>query len=363
MRKNIATKIVVITTALILTMTGCGSGAGNYASSPAESDPAGSASYSESSYKSVAAESDIDSGDEYTAEDREYTAGQEEGTESGSALRQAQKGEKIVYSADITIETLGYDNAKKSISEKITGAGGFVESENESDSNSKWYDNDSGASNRSLYITARVPSEKFDEFTKSLEGDGKITSRSVSAQNITQTYSDTEAVKKALEIEQSRLLSMMDKAETIEDMIAIEKRLSEVEQELNYYKTSLSGMDRDVEFSTVYIRLQEVRKYSPVVKEVPFITRLGEAFSDAVENFVIFIEELILFLVRNILFIILMGVIVAIVLSADKKRKRKLIDAATAVSIPKEVLGTDNPEKEESQGVAEKSTQVTTKDI
>lgn len=348
MKNSLITKFAVVITALALTATGCGSGTDNYASAPTESVSSGSASYSENSYKSVAAESAADSGDGYIAEDKEYTSGQEEGTESGSALRQAQEGEKIVYSADITIETLGYDNAKKSIEEKITGVGGFVESENESDSNSRWYDDDGGSSNRSLYITARVPSEKFDEFTKSLEGDGKVTSRSVNAQNITQTYSDTEAVKKALEIEQSRLLAMMDKAETIEDMIAIEKRLSEVERELNYYKTSLSGMDRDVKFSTVYIRLQEVRKYSPVVKEVPFITRLGEALSDAVENFVIFLEELTLFLARNILFIILIGIIAAIIVNADKRKKKKIIDAAVKVNIPKETSETANTEGEKS---------------
>lgn len=40
------------------------------------------------------------------------------------------------------------------------------------------------------------------------------------------TYATREASKKALEIEQSRLLEMMDKAESVEDMIRVEERLT-----------------------------------------------------------------------------------------------------------------------------------------
>ena len=122
---------------------------------------------------------------------------------------------------------------------------------------------------------------------------------------------------------------MMDKAETIEDMIAVESRLSEVERQLNSYKTDLSQMDKDVEFSTVYIDLQEVKRYTETVEKTTFREKLGFAFEDAISSFRDFCEGVILFVVRNFPFLILFAVVVALIVRWLAKRRAQKIALLT----------------------------------
>ena len=330
---------------LALLMTACGSSKSN-GSAPAASEEmayesASSADYAPSYSSAPKGSANYAAGmDEAKREADVEEAAEAEvgsGSESDSSLRQAQDGEKIVYTANLSMQTLGYEESVRSIKEKIRGAGGFIESEYESDSNTYWYEEGSRGV-RSLDLTVRIPSAKFESFLDSLEGDGKITGKSVNAQNISQVYNDTESTKKALEVERDRLLLMMDKAETIEDMIAVEARLSEVERELNTYRTSLSAMDRDVEYSTVYITLKEVRRYTQEVEEVTFITRLKEAGEDAIDGFIAFVQGLILFVVRYFPFLIILAVIILLVRKLiqrhNKKRAEKLAASIAAGTYP-----------------------------
>ena len=246
-----------------------------------------------------------------------------------SALR-AQDGQKIVYTANLSIQSLEYGQSAASIRRKIREAGGFSEAESEYDKDYNWYRYNASSSNtRSLSITARIPSDKFEAFLNSLSGDGKIMSKSVNAQNISQVYANKETYKKALEKEQERLLAMMDKAETIEDMIAVESRLSEVERQLNSYKTDLSQMDKDVEFSTVYIDLQEVKRYTETVEKTTFREKLGFAFEDAISSFRDFCEGVILFVVRNFPFLIIFAIIAALIIRWLAKRRAQKIALLT----------------------------------
>ena len=154
-------------------------------------------------------------------------------------------------------------------------------------------------------------------------------SKSVNAQNISQVYANKETYKKALEKEQERLLAMMDKAETIEDMIAVESRLSDVERQLNSYKTDLSQMDKDVEFSTVYIDLQEVKRYTETVDTTTFREKIGFAFEAAISNFRDFCEGIVLFVVRNFPFLILFAIVLALIIRWLGKRRAQKVALLT----------------------------------
>ena len=265
--------------------------------------------------------------EEGAAEDA--AAGSADGGSETSALR-AQDGQKIVYTGNLSIQTLEYDKSVSAIRKKIKEAGGFTESENENDRDYNWYNySDSSSHTRTLNLTARIPSDKFESFINSLSGDGKIMSRSVNAENISQVYANKDSYRKALEKEQERLLAMMDKAETIEDMIKVESRLSEVERQLNVYRTDLAQMDKDVEYSTVYIELQEVKRYTQEVNTVSFGERVRYAFEDAVSSFRDFCEGIVLFVVRTFPFLILLGIVIALIIHRIRKSRARRIAMMT----------------------------------
>ncbi len=316
MKKFKLAAIAVLAASLCL--TGCG-GASNSNSASYKEDAGAAGDYA---YESYAGESYAAEETAQMAEGEEYTA---DGGSTESALR-AQDGQKIVYTGNLSIQTLEYDKSAASIRKKIKDAGGFSEAESERDNDYYWYSRSSGSGNtRYLSITARIPSEKFEDFINSLSGDGKIMSRSVNAENISQVYANKETYKKALEKEQERLLEMMDKAQTIEEMITVESRLSEVERQLNVYRTDLAQMDKDVEFSTVYIELQEVKRYTEEVSSTTFGEELKYAFEDAINSFKNFCEGIILFVVRNFPYLIILAVIIVLIVRAIGRSRAKRI--------------------------------------
>ena len=299
-----------------LCLTACGGSSGtNSASYKEEAGAAG-----DYAYESYAAEEAAQA-----ADGEEYTADGGSGGSTESALR-AQDGQKIVYTGNLSIQTLEYEKSAASIRKKIKDAGGFSEAESERDNDYYWYSHSSGSGNtRYLSITARIPSEKFEDFINSLSGDGKVMSRSVNAENISQVYANKETYKKSLEKEQERLLEMMDKAQTIEEMITVESRLSEVERQLNVYKTDLAQMDKDVEFSTIYIELKEVKRYTEEVNSTTFGEELKYAFEDAINSFRNFCEDIILFVVRNFPYLIILAVILVLIIRAIGRSRAKRI--------------------------------------
>ena len=325
--------VSILTAALVL--SGCGAASHNNAS---ESYPASQSSGAAPMMSAAKEEAAYDA-EEYdfgaeaepamdaAADSAEIAAGGGNGDGNEGTLQQAQDGQKIVYTGNITIQTLEYDKAKASIHAKIKSAGGFIESENENDNDYNWYNYTSSSSRqtRTLYITARVPSAQFEPFLDSISGDGKVLSRSVNAENISQVYADTKTYKEALEKEEARLLQMMDKAETIEDMIAVESRLSTVERQLNQYKTSLATMDKQVEYSTISISLEEVKRYSQEVQEVTFAEQVSRAFTDAIESFTLFCQGIVLFAVRYFPYLIILLIIIVLIILAARRAKAKRI--------------------------------------
>lgn len=311
--------IAIVSIALCL--SGCGNSAGSSVSYSEETYDQVGNSYEakEAAYDSYAEEAAVDAGGYMMEGDAADTDNE------GSALR-AQDGQKIVYTGSLSIQTLEYDKSAASIRRKIREAGGFSEAESENDNDYNWYRRSTGpSSTRNLNITARIPSEKFESFMDSLQGDGKVMNRSMNAENISQVYANKETYKKALEKEQERLLAMMDKAVTIEDMIAVESRLSEVERQLNTYKTDLSAMDKDVQYSTIYISLEEVKRYSDETPTVTFPEKVKYAFEDAINSFTEFCEGIVLFIIRSFPFLILLAIIIVIVIRLIRKRQEKRI--------------------------------------
>ena len=311
--------IAIVSIALCL--SGCGNSAGSSVSYSEETYDQVGNSYAakEAAYDSYAEEAAVDAGGYMMEGDAADTDNEE------SALR-AQDGQKIVYTGSLSIQTLEYDKSAASIRRKIREAGGFSEAESENDNDYNWYRRSTGpSSTRNLNITARIPSEKFESFMDSLQGDGKVMNRSMNAENISQVYANKETYKKALEKEQERLLAMMDKAVTIEDMIAVESRLSEVERQLNTYKTDLSAMDKDVQYSTIYISLEEVKRYSDETPTVTFPEKVKYAFEDAINSFTEFCEGIVLFIIRSFPFLILLAIIIVIVIRLIRKKQEKRI--------------------------------------
>ena len=297
-RKRIFRYAALALTALLLVtmLAACGGGKSGATSS-------GSANYYPGAAPQAAAEAKSDSAmpmeEEWTEEaDYEIEEPMEPAPEPGEGSLVTEENipdpsAKMIYTANLSIQTLEYDQALAEILKRVADAGGFIESQNESNNNYNWFYDEAVNDDRYASITARIPAGGFQNFLNGLEEIGHVTNKSMSAENVTQRYYDTEATIKAYEIERDRLLAMMEKAETIEDMIAVESRLTEVERYLNSYKTDLSYLDKQVRYSTVYIYLDEVQKYSAAPQKT-FLERFTYSLGDSWDEFVYGLQDFVI---------------------------------------------------------------------
>ena len=280
----------------------------------------GNSSYSERAYSANGyAEDSYDEGNAYDSGSSDADTKTDQKSVKGELTE-----DKLVYTCDIQIETTDYKTTMDDINGKIKTYKGIIESKTERDSDSYWYysDNSKTSGTMTCTITVKIPAADYNKFLDEVGESGKVTSKSMNVENISSQYHDVEARISALEIQQERLLEMLKQAESIDDMLTIEARLTDVETELNQYKTTKSSMDLQTAYSTITIDVDEVVEYSKdgdIVKTNTFWDRLGNTLKDAWRDFLNILECLLFFIIRALPVLIVLGVIALIVILIVKK--------------------------------------------
>ena len=187
----------------------------------------------------------------------------------------AQVNRKLIRTFYIDIETKEFDDVLSGIQAKVDELGGYIE-QSSLDSGSSYYSN----YNRYSNMTVRIPSDKLDGFVNNVKETANVTNISESTEDITLNYVDVESRKIALETERDRLLELLEKAETVEDIITIEGRLSEVRYQLESYTSQLRTFDNQVNYSTVHIDIREVDRETKVEPKT-FWDEVTDEFGDS----------------------------------------------------------------------------------
>ena len=238
----------------------------------------------------------------YAMEDMAYEEGVMGMTNSSAAKTEGADApetnpEKIIYSADATVETTEFDQSIAALEKLLEANGGFVESSSVNGNN--YYDSARGnVSRRTANYTLRIPSAKFSGMMNALETLGSVPYTHMYTENVTAQYYDVEARMKAYQKQEERLLEMLDLAKTVEDIITIEDKLTDVRYHIDSLQSSLKNWDRRVAYSTLSLTVKEVQVYTPeTVTRLTYGQRLANAFKDSLENTGEFFKDLLVFLV------------------------------------------------------------------
>ena len=147
--------------------------------------------------------------------------------------------------------------------------------------------------------------------------------REESTQDVTLEYVDLESHKKVLITEQGRLLELLEQAESIEDILVLEERLSQVRYELESMESQLRTYDNLIDYSTVYLSISEVEQLTPV-KEVSALERMGSGFLNSMRNLKDFLADFLIGFVIGLPYILfLAALVIASVFLVRRIRKRK----------------------------------------
>lgn len=270
------------------------------------------------------------------AEDVLTTVGYSDDAEAGgsaSVTQTASISAKIIYSADLSIQTTEFDRSVSALERYVKDFGGFVESSDTSGNISYESDGSTNIVDRWAYYTVRIPAEKFEEFLNLSGGLGNVINSSRYAENVTSRYTDNEARLSSLRTQEERLLSMLEKSEDVESLIALEERLADVRYETESIERTLRNLDMQISYSTVSITLNEVEKYTPSVPvKRTFGEKLVSSLKNGWDNFADGIKYMILDLAYGLPGLILFLVIAAacVIVLVKLRRKYKAKKAAKA---------------------------------
>lgn len=242
---------------------------------------------------------------------------------------------KLIRNVSMNLETREFDALTKSISDAVTFFGGYIEQADVSGNSLYW----SGErSSRYSNITARIPENKLDAFLTEVSGQGNVTYKNESVQDVTLQYTDITSRKKTLQMEQDRLWELLEKAESIDAVIALEARLSEVRYQLESIESQLRTLDNQIVYSTVYLSIQEVQVLTstdPDTIPVRIQKGLSRSFNtlkiSSVDFLVWFISSLPILAVFAVLVFIAV-IILKKPLKRRKTRKQKGMDKTEATN-------------------------------
>ena len=254
----------------------------------------------------------LDATPEAVTYDLDQAAALSENDAAAAEDRQASTSPKIIYTANLTLESKDYEAARSALDSALAEAGGYLESSSEYTRT---------GSSRSVSLTYRVPQANYQSFLDAVAAAGNVTYRSQQADDVTTQYMDVSARLSNLQAQRTRLQQLQEQAETLSDLLQIEDSLTEVQSQIESWQSQLDWYSDQVQQCTVYIDLNEVQTYTPA--DEGFFSRIGTALVSGWGNFVNGLQQLVVALASVWPLAVLACAAVAVALAWRKKHPKK----------------------------------------
>lgn len=117
-------------------------------------------------------------------------------------------------------------------------------------------------------ITMQVPVREFDNVISKLRKVGiKPLGENISSSDVTEEYTDLESQLRNLRATEQRMIALMQKAERIEDILALDREMRQIQGEIERTQGRLNYLGKRSEMSTIMVSLYpEVAAVAPLTK-------------------------------------------------------------------------------------------------
>lgn len=192
----------------------------------------------------------------------------------------ARVGERVIRNGSLSLRV---DDAEKRMEEAraiATAEGGFVADAN--------VVNREGV--RSAQITLRIPQDAFDRTLARLkELASTVFNESTNAEDVTAQFVDLEARLGAAKAEEAQYLSILQKADTIEDTLKVTARLGEVRARIESMEGQMRYLQDRTQYSTINVSMTEEAR----VQVPTSVWRPGETFRQSLRDLVVSLQGLV----------------------------------------------------------------------
>ena len=224
---------------------------------------------------------------------------------------------KIIKTYNLSLETKNFEQDAAFIVSEAEALGGYIA--NSSVSGNRLSADSRGS--RSARYTVRVPANALDSYVASVSSVCNVYSSSLTTEDVTDSYYGIQAQLESLVIQEQKLTEMLAEADNLQDMIVLDDKLTSVRSEINSLNYRLQSMDKSVNYSYVYITLNEVYEYH--VEEKTYLQEVGEAIVGSFRNFTDVIGNIVIVMIWVLPFGLVISVIVLLILFCGKLGQKK----------------------------------------
>jgi len=222
-----------------------------------------------------------------------------------------QNERHVIRRASLDMQSENFDDTVEALRGVAPSVNGYIESEVLT-----------GTGARRLTIVLRVPVATFDAALHHVQSLGTVNHQSQSAEDVTAQFYDLAGNLETRRIEEERILSLIERAEDIHELLALEARLSNVRQTIASYLAQLNQIAGLVSYSTITVTLTEYNPWQPVAGD-SLGERIGGAFGDSVDGTVSALQGIVVFLAGAVIplaLLAIVGLVIWMIVKATKKR-------------------------------------------
>jgi hypothetical protein len=110
----------------------------------------------------------------------------------------------------------------------------------------------------------RVPPDRLEALMDSAAALGKVGSRTISAEDVTDRVVDSEARLSVLRASRDRLKQLIERSASVSDIVTVERELSRVQSELESLEARLNALKGSVALSELSVRIDRQVVLGPV---------------------------------------------------------------------------------------------------
>ena len=170
-----------------------------------------------------------------------------QGADTKSATTEVLPQRKVSRNGSMSVTVEKAEEAVETITDIAEQAGGFV-------SVARIYEIASDI--KSGHITIKVPSDKFDETIDKIKDTTiKVEREEVSTQDVTDQYIDLETRLRNYNATEDKYLEVLKKAQTVNEILDVQRELSQIRNNIERIEGQIKYMDRQVEMSTISVSL------------------------------------------------------------------------------------------------------------
>ncbi len=170
----------------------------------------------------------------------------------GQDSLQPQSGRQLIVEAWVSLEVNEIDAIVRQVETVAVQRGGWIESA----------DIVGEGGYRVANINVRVPAERFNNAMETLRALGRVTDEGVSSTDVTDRLIDNEARMMAWRVQEERLIVLLENAATVEDVIDIERRISEVRADIEHVAATQRSLNNRVAASLIRVSLHLPQRFA-----------------------------------------------------------------------------------------------------